>query len=184
MSGRTREDRLPKQETPIGGAQSATGAARSNVEPRVVYDDLRQWIEEARKLGEVREVKGLDWQNEIGMVAEMAVPDDHAPCFIFEEVPGTIAGSRLAVNFFAGRRKNMTLGFPTELSKVELSEGFRTHFMGPMKRIPPRYVSDGPIFENVITGADVDITRFPAPQWHEPDGGRYIGTGWFHLIPD
>ena len=107
------------------------------------------------------------------MVAEMALHDDDAACFIFEEVPGTIAGSRVLVNFFGGKRKNMTLGFPTELSKIELSEGFRTHFMGPMKRIAPRYVNDGPIFENVITGADVDLTAFPAPQWHEPDGGRY-----------
>src|SRR5262249_22674376 len=131
--------------TPIGGAKPAAPAAgRSNVEPRLAYDDLRQWIEEARRLGEIKEVKGLSWQSEMGMVAEMALHSDDAACFVFEQVPGTIAGSRLLVNFFGGKRKNMTLGFPTELSKIELSEGFRTHFMGPMKRIAPRYVDDGP----------------------------------------
>ena len=114
----------------------------------------------------------------------MALHDDDAACFIFEEVPGTIKGSRMLVNFFGGKRKNMTLGFPTDLNKIELSEGFRTHFMGPMKRIPPRYVNDGPIFENVIKGEDVDLTAFPAPQWHEPDGGRYIGTGCFNVMRD
>ena len=109
---------------------------------------------------------------------------DNAPCFVFDDVPDTIAGSRVLVNFFGGRRKNMTLGFPTELSKVELSEGFRTNFMGPMTRIPPKYVNDGPIFENVMSGDDVDVTRFPAPKWHAHDGGRYIGTGSFNVIRD
>jgi len=112
------------------------------------------------------------------------VHDDGAPCFVFGEVPGTIKGSRVLVNFFGGKRKNMTLGFPTDLSKIELSEGFRTNFMGPMTRIAPKYVDDGPIFENVMTGDDVDVTAFPAPKWHASDGGRYIGTGSFNITRD
>src|SRR6266545_4444624 len=56
--------------------------------------------------------------------------------------------------------------------------------MGPMTRIAPKYVTDGPIFENVMRGDDVDVTRFPAPKWHEPDGGRYIGTGSFNVTRD
>ena len=118
------------------------------------------------------------------MVSGVAMHDDGAPCFVFDEVPGTIEGSRVLVNFFGGKRKNMTLGFPTDLSKLELSEGFRTSFMGPMTRIPPKYVNDGPIFENVMTGDDIDVTRFPAPKWHAGDGGRYIGTGSFNVTRD
>lgn len=167
---------------PIGG--TATSHARSNVAPHLAYHDLRKWIEEAEKLGEVKTVKNLSWEHDIGMVAEMAVHDDNAPCFIFEDVPGAIKGSRVLVNFFGGRRKNMTLGFPTDLSKVELSEGFRVHFMSELKRIPPKYVETGPVMQNVMTGADVDVTRFPAPQWHEADGGRYIGTGSYNITRD
>src|SRR3984893_6611316 len=166
------------------GAAVASIVAGSNIAPHLAYHDLRKWIEEAQKLGEIKEVKGLSWQHDIGMVSEMALHDDNAPCFIFSDVPGTIRGSRVLVNFFGGKRKNMTLGFPTDLTKIELSEGFRTHFMGPMKRLAPKYVNDGPIFENVIKGEDVDVTRFPAPQWHEPDGGRYIGTGCFNVMRD
>ncbi len=44
---------------PIGGNGAAARDARSNVDPRIAYDDLREWIEEARKLGEIKEVKGL-----------------------------------------------------------------------------------------------------------------------------
>src|SRR5213083_2696365 len=139
-----------------GAAQSADSPPHSNVEPRLAYDDLRQWLEQARKLGEVKDVSGLSWQEDIGMVAGVAMHDDAAPCFVFDEVPGTIKGSRVLVNFFGGRRKNMTLGFPADLSKIELSEGFRTNFMGPMRRIPPHFVNDGPIFENIITGDEID----------------------------
>src|SRR5262249_16087877 len=157
-------------------ADTSDPAPGSNLEPRLPYDDLRQWLEQARKLGEVKDVSGLSWQEDIGIVAGVAMHDDGAPCFVFDAVPGTIEGSRVLVNFFGGKRKNMTLGFPTELSKLELSEGFRTSFLGTMPRIAPRYVSDGPIFENVMTGEEVDVTRFPAPKWHAGDGGRYIGT--------
>ena len=93
----------------IGARAAVTG---SNIAPHLAYHDLRQWIEEARKLGEIEEVKGLSWQQDIGMVSEMALHDENAPCFIFEDIPGTIKGSRVLVNFFGGKRKNMTLGFP------------------------------------------------------------------------
>ena len=100
------------------------------------------------------------------MVSEMALHDDNAPCFVFEDVPGTIKGSRVLVNFFGGKRKNMTLGFPTDLSKIELSEGFRAHYAADMKRIPPKFVETGPVMQNVMTGDAIDVTKFPAPQWH------------------
>src|ERR1700740_1672811 len=159
-----------------GDAISAVSAARSNTAPFLAYHDLRQWLAEAQRLGEIRQVKGLAWQSEIGMLSEMAVRRDDAPCFLFEDVPDTIAGSRVLVNFFGGKRKNMTLGFPTNLSKVELSEGFRLHYAAEMKRVPPRYVKHGPVMQNVMTGDAIDVTKFPAPQWHHKDGGRYIGT--------
>ena len=43
--------------------------------------------------------------------------------------------------------------------------------------VAPRVVSDGPIFECVQRGDNVDLNSFPAPLWHSSDGGRYIGTG-------
>ena len=87
--------------------------------PQVAYTDLREWIEEARKLGEIREVKGLSWQKDIGMAAEVILHDESAPCVIFEDVPGTLPGSRVLVNFFGGKRQKMTLGFPTDMTKLD-----------------------------------------------------------------
>ncbi|MCC6888325.1 MAG: UbiD family decarboxylase [Hyphomicrobiales bacterium] len=180
------EDTSDPMAIEIGAPAAGNGSAGalSNVAPSIPYHDLRRWIEEARRLGEIKEVKGLSWQREIGLVSEMALHDDNAPCFIFEDVPGTIKGSRVLVNFFGGKRKNMTLGFPTDLSKIELSEGFRVHYASNFKRIPPKFVETGPVMQNVMTGDAIDVTRFPTPQWHHEDGGRYIGTGSYNITRD
>jgi len=166
-------------------AATRSGAtATSDLRPQIAYTDLREWIAEARKLGEIREAKGLSWQKDIGEAAEVILHDENAPCVIFEDIPGTLPGSKVLVNFFGGRRQRMTLGFPLHLSKLELSEAFREHYMADLKRIPPRYVNDGPVFENVITGDKVDVSIFPTPKWHPDDGGRYIGTGSFNVTRD
>ena len=154
-----------------------SGTAPSDLRPDIAYTDLREWIDEARKLGEVREASGLTWQDDIGAASEVILHDENAPCVIFDNIPGTIAGSKVLVNFFGGKRQRMTLGFPLHFSKLELSEAFRAQYMADLKRIEPRFVNDGPVFENVITDDAVDITKFPAPKWHPEDGGRYIGTG-------
>ena len=62
--------------------------------------------------------------------------------------------SRVLVNIFGGKRKNMTLGFPADLDKVALSEAFADAFYGNDKLIAPKLVEDGPVFENVMQGDD------------------------------
>jgi 4-hydroxy-3-polyprenylbenzoate decarboxylase len=170
--------------TGLGGDGSASPRIGSNTAPHLAYHDLRKWLEEAQKLGEVKEVRGLSWQSDIGMVSEMAYHTDNAPCFVFKDIPGSLPGSRILVNFFDGKRKNMTLGFPTDMSKIELSEGFRKHYTGDLKHIPPKFVETGPVMQNVMTGDAIDVTKFPAPKWHHKDGGRYIGTGCYNIIRD
>src|SRR4029078_12944871 len=111
-----------------GGNGGLSPSIGSNTAPHLAYHDLRKWLEEAEKLGEVKHVKGLSWRKRVGMLSDLPSHGDNAPCFVFEDVPGTLPGSRILVNFFDGKRKNMTLGFPTEMSKVELSDGFRSHY--------------------------------------------------------
>ncbi len=36
----------------------------------IAYDDLREWLSKAEQLGEVRTVKGANWQEDIGLAAE------------------------------------------------------------------------------------------------------------------
>ena len=39
----------------------------SDIKADLRYTDLREWIDLATKLGEVREAPGLSWQEDIGM---------------------------------------------------------------------------------------------------------------------
>ena len=110
-----------------------SGTAPSDLRPDIAYTDLREWIDEARKLGEVREASGLTWQDDIGAASEVILHDENAPCVIFDNIPGTIAGSKVLVNFFGGKRQRMTLGFPLHFSKLELSEAFRAHYMADLE---------------------------------------------------
>ena len=79
----------------MGNVIGAGGVAGSDTKPHVPYTDLREWIAEARKLGEIREVKGLSWEKDIGMASEVILHDENAPCVLFTEVPGTLLIRRL-----------------------------------------------------------------------------------------
>jgi 4-hydroxy-3-polyprenylbenzoate decarboxylase len=157
---------------------------RKNVSAHIAYDDLREWLSLAERLGEVRPVTGASWQEDIGLAAEAILRAEDGPCVIFDEVPGCAKGFRLLLNMFAGTRRNMTLGFPDHLSKWELSDAYREAFLTDPKIVPHEIVEDGPVLENVMMGDAVDVLKFPAPVWHEKDGGRYIGTGTFSITRD
>ncbi|MDP3673327.1 MAG: UbiD family decarboxylase [Telluria sp.] len=164
-----------------GTGNPLRGAAKQH---RIAYEDLREWMAEVEKLGELRSIVGASWQEDIGMATELVQHDENAPCLVFDEVPGCTKGFRILTNFFGGKRKNMTLGFPLEYSKLELSQAFLDNYMQDLKTIPHEFVETGPVFENVITGDDIDVTKFPVPLWHDQDGGRYIGTGSYNITID
>ena len=152
-----------------------------NLVPRIEYDDLRGWLAMAESLDELRTVDGANWQEEIGMAAELVSHEEEAPAVLFDRIPGCPDGHRVVVNMFGGRRMRTMLGFPADLTKIELSECLFDSFSAAADGIPYEMVDDGPVLENVLTGDDVDLSLFPAPQWHEGDGGRYIGTGCFNV---
>src|SRR5579871_2690308 len=156
----------------------------SNIKGEIAYDDLREWLALAQRLGEVRTVRGASWQEDIGLAAEAVLRAENGPCVVFEDIPGCPKGFRLLLNIFAGTRRNMTFGFPDHLSKWELSEAYRDAYLKEMKLVPHVIVEDGPVLEHVLMGVDVDVEKFPSPVWHEKDGGRYIGTGTYSITRD
>lgn len=140
-------------------------------------NDLRSWIEEADKLGEVRYVDGAHWVHEMGAITEIASEMDPMPAVLFDNIKDYPTGYRLITNTLASVRKvALTFGMPTNLSNREFVAAWREKAKS-LRPIPPVTVKDGPLLENVIEGKDVDILKFPTPKWHEHDGGRYIGTG-------
>jgi 4-hydroxy-3-polyprenylbenzoate decarboxylase len=158
--------------------------ARSNFTSGILYDDLREWLVLADQLGEVRTVQGASTEEDIGLAAEAVLRAENGPCVVFDEIPGCPKGFRLLMNVFAGTRRNMTLGFPDDLTKWELSEAYRDAYLKEARIIPHEVVATGPVLENIMMGEDVDVLKFPAPVWHERDGGRYIGTGTYSITRD
>ena len=143
------------------------------------YLDLRDWIARARELGEVRDVLGASWQEDIGHVSEMLHHTDDAPVALFDEIPGYPKGHRILVNANATRRRlALTLGLPLDIERRPLMDEF-LKLTEADRAIPPAYVDEAtaPVFQHVQRGDAVDVLSFPSPHWHPLDGGRYIGTG-------
>lgn len=155
----------------------------SSSSSQVQFEDLREWLDEVERLGELRHVLHASWQEDIGGVTEILHHSYPSPAALFDQIQGYPQGFRVLTNFFSGKRMNMTLGLPTELSKQELSDTFYEIYKN-LKPLPYEFVSDGPVFDNIQTGDEVSVLQFPTPFWHELDGGRYIGTGCFVITKD
>lgn len=159
-----------------------------------MYKDLRDWLIEVEKLGQLKRVNGAHWDVEMGALMQLVAEKyaDKAPALLFDEVPGYPKGYRtLYGHFNTVERVALTLGMPQGLGKVGLVAAYQKK-MASLKPVPFEYVSDGPILENVHTGDDINVLEFPVPQHHMRDNGRYIGTacevltqdpdeGWFNL---
>jgi UbiD family decarboxylase len=103
--------------------------------------------------------------------------EQNGPLLLFDNIPGYRKGFRIATNVLATpRRFALALGLPTELPKLEILRAWREKLRG-LKPFPPTEVPSGPVSENIFERERVDLENFPAPKWHEHDGGRYIGTG-------
>ena len=116
---------------------------QSNWAGKITYNDLREWLALAERLGEVRMVKGANCEEDIGLAAEAVLRAENGPCVVFEDIAGCPKGFRLLMNMFAGTRRNMTLGFPDHLTKWELSDAYREAYLQDQKVVPHVIVADG-----------------------------------------
>src|SRR5258708_3019765 len=153
--------------------------------PTRTFRDLRGWLKRIDELGELRVVRGARSEDEIGMATELAGRVHGTPALLFDEIPGYKKGFRVLSNSLGWfPRLALTLGLDPKESPENLVKAWQKRVSEGIKPIPSIEVKDGPIFENVKRGADVDMTIFPAPKRHEDGGGRYIGTGIFDITRD
>jgi 4-hydroxy-3-polyprenylbenzoate decarboxylase len=143
--------------------------------------DLREWIARIESLGELQHVTGAHWDLEIGTLSEINYRRKPPAALLFDEIVGYPRGYRVLTGSMSNaRRMAVTLGLDPNLDTARMIQELRGKPMqweAAAPRFEPEVVKTGPIFENVVERCNVDLTRFPAPRWHEHDGGRYIGTG-------
>jgi UbiD family decarboxylase len=143
--------------------------------------DLRPWLAEVEKLGELKHVDGADWNLELGAISELNVKKDAPPALLFDQIKGYPKGFRvLTCSTSSPARLSSILRLPIQRNHsglVAVLRGKPAQWQAAAKDFPVEVVTSGPVLENKQEGADVDVNVFPSPLWHELDGGRYIGTG-------
>ena len=132
--------------------------------------DLRDWIEEVRAVGELKRISGAEPKEEIGGIVDIYMRKMGNPAVLFDDVPGFPKGHRVIANILTSiPRVNIALGLPPESTELEQIQWWRNYFKdAPMH--PTKAVNGGPLLDNVLSGAEVNIEKIPTPVWHELDG--------------
>src|SRR4029077_12252062 len=145
---------------------------------QAICNDLREFIDASKKVGDWRDIKGADWNLEIGALIETTAETVPQPALlIFDQIKGYPAGFRvLGLAFTSYKRVAVALGLPPDRTKLELVR-LASRKIHSAKAIAPEEVSRPPVMENIMTEDQVNLLKFPALRSHEGDGGRYIGTG-------
>jgi len=141
--------------------------------------DLRAWLAGVEKLGELRHVRGADWNLELGAISELNVKKDAPPALLFDEIQGYPKGFRVVTcTTSSPARLSSILRLPVQKTHKGLVDALRgkpAQWQAAAAGFDPVITKTGPVLENVQKKPD--LTVFPSPLWHEMDGGRYIGTG-------
>lgn len=142
--------------------------------------NLSEFIENVDRLGELRHVRGADWNLEIGAVTDLNAKR-HGPALLFDEIKGYPKGYRVLTSLISSpKRLSLALGLNITGDHHRLVSELETKptlWEEKSKEFPPRFVTDSPLLRNRDTAEKIDLLKFPAPVWHEADGGRYIGSG-------
>ncbi len=139
--------------------------------------DLRTWLNEVDKLGQLMTVENVDWDLELSTLTEIINERSKTrPAILFDRIKDYPQGYRVAANLVSSvGRLALTLGMKAGMSDMDFVQAWRQQ-VKKITPIPAKTVSTGPLFENVIEGKGINVFKFPVPRWHELDGGRYIGT--------
>jgi len=148
-------------------------------------EDLRDWIERSQEIGEILSISGADPHLEVGALDEYAFREfAGGPAILLDQLKGYNPAYRILLNQLTSvPRIALTLNFQDPGSKMDLVRLWRKRVQS-VGLLPVERVNHGPVTENIQEGAEVDLLQFPAPLWHEEDGGRYLGTGSLTITRD
>ena len=117
--------------------------------------DLRDWLDKAAEIDQVRTILKADWNKEIGAIGEVA-PRYDKRALLFDEINGFPKGYRILMNAMINPSTfGLTLGLPTDLSLNDLVATIEEKipmWEARMGNCDPKEVNDGPVMEKVQTG--------------------------------
>ena len=146
------------------------------------YADLRGYIALVDELGALRRIEGADPMHEVGGITEIAAGMPECPALLFDSLKGYRPGHRIFTNATVSpQRAALALSIDPTLSPIEALKAWKERRTSLTMR-PPAVVKTAPALEN--STSEVDVMRFPAPVWHEDDGGAYVGSGSIVVMRD
>jgi len=138
--------------------------------------DLRNFVEELKKAGELVEVdREVDWNYEISAFEVMSAQVG-GPALLFNNVKGS-KGAQVLVGHFAGtlrkphRRIAIALGMDPEVDFLTFFQEFNRQSLNMLK---PIEVATGPCKEVIKMGNEVNLLEWPFLYHAIGDGGKYI----------
>ena len=143
--------------------------------------DLREWLDRAEGINELVQIdKPVDRDEEMSAITYLVAKQDPSPAVLFDNPKGyedSPIGARMLWNILgpSSKRIALTIEEPPETPTLELIRRLKEKMKD---RIPPREVpaTEAPVFENTLSGADIDLEQLPIPRHWPLDGGRYAGT--------
>src|SRR5882672_3194944 len=115
--------------------------------------DLRPWLAEVEKLGELKDVRGAAWNLELGAISELNAKKDVPPALLFDEIKGYPKGYRvLTCSTSSPARLSSILRLPiqkTHKGLVEVLRGRPAQWQAEAAGFNPEVVKTGKVFENV-----------------------------------
>ena len=143
---------------------------------------MRDFVDDGEMKGLVKRItKEVDWNLELSHIAKLN-EEAGGPALLFENVKDydtpVLTSACTTVE-----RCAYIMGQPLDASLTDLYNAWAR--LGE-NLVPPKQVdaSAAPCKENILTGDDIDLYKFPVPQWYPLDGGRYIGTAHFIITKD
>ncbi|MFJ1528842.1 UbiD family decarboxylase [Streptomyces mirabilis] len=147
-------------------------------------NDLRSYLSALDALGDIQRItRVIDPNLEAAAVTRRST-ENGRPAPFFEHLSGVGEGFRMigapgALSSVPGHplaRVSLSLGLPYTTTAAELVEHLRQAGTGQL--IPPRGVAadSAPCKQNILTGEEARLDRFPIPFVHQSDGGPYVNT--------
>ena len=146
--------------------------------------DLRDYLRVLESLGDVEHIdRPVSAALEAAAITRRST-EQGRPAPLFDNVEGAKSGFRLfgAPGALSSdprhrlARVALSLGLAHDVTPRDLVEHLAAvHEKAP---IPPKLISpdSAPCKQNILLGAEATLDRFPIPQIHPDDGGRYLNT--------
>jgi phenyl-phosphate phosphatase/carboxylase subunit beta len=141
---------------------------------------MRDFVAQAEAEGMLKRIKAeVDWNLELSHIAKLN-EEKQGPALLFENVKHYKSPVITSV-CTTTERLSLIMGEPRNSTLVDL---MRVWVDKHDNKIPPRYVDEAPCKENIMTGGNIDLFKFPAPKFYPLDGGRFFGTAHFVVTKD